>query len=481
MIYSNYDFLALLPALLVWFYTARTVRAQNLVLLLVSLGFIAWAGIWNLVVLAAVMVTVWLYLALDKRYALGRPWLAFVLALLILNLAYFKYRDFLAGSFGIVLPAPSLIAWIVPLGISFYTFEAISATLDLKDRGKVPPWREWSLFMTFFPHLIAGPVVRYRQLAPQFQAVKTFNWRHISVGLHLFTLGFVKKLAADPIGRIIDPVWAAPSQASWLALTLALLGFYAQIYADFSGYTDMGRGVARMMGYRLPINFRAPYFSASPGEFFQRWHVSLSSWIRTFIFVKLSFAVLSRIRSRRWQYYAQIAVTLVVMALFGLWHGAAWHFVLCGVWLGMMIAGWTVVTKGKAPKTRLGMVASIVLLQVCWLVALVLFRAESLPAAGTYVGGLLGAQAGAFADGLWWCLVAVAVVLLSQAVDYFVWKRPVARAMVAARSTAAGTVAVAVVFLLAVAVKIAIDNAAFAAIASGQSGLPSVGFIYFQF
>lgn len=481
MIYSNYDFLVLMPVLLVWFYTARTVRAQNTVLLLVSIGFIAWAGIWNLIVLAAVTAVVWCYLVLDRRFSLGRPWLAIVVALLVLNLAYFKYRDFLAGSFGIALPAPSLIAWIVPLGISFYTFEAVSATLDLKERGKVPPWRQWSLFMTFFPHLIAGPVVRYRQLAPQFTAVKVFHWRHISVGLHLFTLGFVKKLAADPIGRIIDPVWAAPSQASWLALTLALLGFYAQIYADFSGYTDMGRGVARMMGYRLPINFRAPYFSASPGEFFQRWHVSLSSWIRTFIFVKLSFAVLSRIRSRRWQYHAQIAVTLVVMAIFGLWHGAAWHFVLCGVWLGMMIAGWTIVTKGKAPKSLAGTVTSIVLLQVCWLVALVLFRVESLPAAGTYAWGLLSAQKGAFADSLWWCLAAVAVVQASQAVDYCVWKRPVARSLVAARSTAGGAVAMALVFVLALAVKVASDNASFASIASGQSGLPSVGFIYFQF
>lgn len=481
MIYSNYDFLALLPALLVWFYTARTVRSQNLVLLLVSLGFIAWAGIWNLIILAAVTAFVWGYLAMDRRFELGRPWLGLAIALLILNLAYFKYRDFLAGSFGIALPAPSLIAWIVPLGISFYTFEAVSSTLDLKDRKHVPPWREWSLFMTFFPHLIAGPVVRYRQLAPQFTELKRFKWRHLSVGLQLFTLGFLKKMAADPIGRIIDPVWAAPSQASSLALVLALLGFYAQIYADFSGYTDMGRGVARMMGYRLPINFRAPYLAASPGEFFQRWHVSLSSWIRTFIFVKLSFAVLSRIRSRRWQYYAQIGVTLVVMAIFGLWHGAAWHFVLCGVWLGMMIAGWTIVTKGKAPKTLAGTIASILILQLCWLVALILFRAENLSVAGTFVGGLVSAQGAAFAAGLWWCLVAVVVVMVSQAIDYCVWKRPVARALVAARATRAGAVVVAVVFLLALGVRIVGDNASFAAIGSGQSGLPSVGFIYFQF
>ncbi|MFM9941291.1 MAG: MBOAT family O-acyltransferase [Hyphomicrobiaceae bacterium] len=481
MIYSNYDFLALLPALLLWFYLARTVRTQNIVLLLVSLGFIAWAGVWNLIILAAVTAVVWIYLKLDEHFQLSRPWLGLVIGLLILNLAYFKYRDFLSQSLGISLPAPSLIAWIVPLGISFYTFEAVSATLDLKDRKKVPPLREWSLFMTFFPHLIAGPVVRYRQLAPQFNELKSFNWRHISVGLHLFTLGFVKKLAADPIGRIIDPVWAAPSQASSLALFLALLGFYAQIYADFSGYTDMGRGVARMMGYRLPINFRAPYFAASPGEFFQRWHISLSSWIRTFIFVKLSFAVLSRIRSRRWQYYAQIGVTLVVMAIFGLWHGAAWHFVLCGVWLGVMIAGWTIVTKGKAPRTRWGLVLSIVLLQVCWLVALILFRAENMSAVGAYVWGLFAMRSAPPYPGLWWCLVAVAVVMLSQAVDYCVWRRPVARAFVAMRATTGGAVLMALVFVAALSLKIAGDNGHFAALSTGQPGLPSVGFIYFQF
>lgn len=473
MIYSNYDFLVLMPVLLVWFYTARTVRAQNTVLLLVSIGFIAWAGIWNLIIFLAVVAVVYLYARLDARLDLGRAGLTVMIAVLALNLIYFKYRDFIGQSLGVTIPAVAMIAWLVPLGISFYTFEAVSATLDLKRRQQTLTLRDWSLFMSFFPHLIAGPVVRYRQLAPQFSTMKLFNWRNVSVGLHFFTVGFIKKLAADPIGRLIDPVWSAPSQASVLALMLALLGFYVQLYLDFSGYTDMGRGIARMLGYRLPLNFRAPYFAASPGEFFERWHVSLSSWMRDYLYVPLGGNRRGRLLT--------IRNLVLTMLIGGIWHGASWKFVVWGLWLGSLMVCWSIVMRGRASRTLRGHVLGIVLMQLGWIVSLVFFRAESFQGVADFFRGLVSAQGTAFAAGLWWCLVAVVVVMVSQGIDYCVWKRPVARTLVAARATRGGAVVVALVFLFALGVKIAADNATFAAIGSGQSGLPSVGFIYFQF
>jgi len=479
MIYSSYDFLLLLPAILVWFYCARSATTQRVVVLFVSMGFLAWAGLWNLLVVAALIAVVFVYFKLEQYIQLGKAGLGVVIALLVANLAYFKYRHFLSSSFGLDLPTVTMIAWVVPLGISFYTFEAISAVIDLRRRRQIVGPLDWSLFMMFFPHLIAGPIVRFRQLAPQFSGLKLFKLRNLTVGMHLFTLGFLKKLAADPIGQIIDPVWGEPSDASGITLLLALLGFYVQLYADFSGYTDMGRGIARMLGFRLPLNFRAPFLAASPAEFYQRWHVSLSSWIRTFVYDTLSISVLRRVRSRKLQNYALFAVILSVMAVFGLWHGAAWHFILFGVAQGLVIAGWQIVTSGKPPRTNLGWIFSVLVLQVTWLASLVLFRADSVTAAGAFFAGLL--QGGPLADPrLLWCLVALAVALLVQVVDYCVRQRFIARALIALRRPGLGAVAVALLFVTALTVRMAVDNNRLAAQAAGTA-LPTAGFIYFRF
>ena len=358
MIYSNYDFLILLPLLLAWFYGMRSERGQLLVLLAASIIFLGWTTAWNLLPAALVLAAAFLFMRIDARLRLSVHWLGGLVALLVAHLAYFRYRHFLGKSIGVDLPAPRLIAWLVPLGISFYTFEAISAAVDLHRRRQTVRPLSWSLFIMFLPHLIAGPIVRYRQLAPQFEGRKTASLRNIGIGLHFFTIGFCKKLGADPLGQLIDPFWAAPSQASGLSLILALIGFYCQIYLDFSGYTDMGRGIARMLGFRLPLNFRAPLFSVTPSEFYQRWHVSLSSWIRTFVYDTLAVAVLRRVRSRKLQNYALLAVVLFVMALFGLWHGSAWHYVLFGVAQGFVIIAWAGFNRGKPPRTLSGKIAS---------------------------------------------------------------------------------------------------------------------------
>ena len=204
-------------------------------------------------------------------------------------------------------------------------------------------------------------------------------------------------------------------------MILALLGFYAQLYLDFSGYTDMGRGIARMLGFRLPLNFRAPFFAHNPSEFYQRWHVSLSSWIRTFVYDTLAASVFRRVRGRKKQARALFAVILVVMAIFGLWHGSAWHFVLFGVAQGLVIAGWAAVTKGRAPRAWTGRLFSLLVLQTTWLFSLILFRADNLLIVGQFLSGLAGKRT---ADPeLLWCLAAVAATLLVQAMDFHVRRR----------------------------------------------------------
>lgn len=479
MIYSSYDFLLLFPPLLLWFYRMRTVRAQNLLLLAASAIFLAWTSVWNLLPVLLVLVVVWQWFHLDDRFRFGRRGLAVIISLLVLQLAYLKYRHFIAETFGITLSVPGALAGIVPLGISFYTFETISAVVDLSRRRVAIPAMHWALFIMFLPHLVAGPIVRWRQLSPQFSDAKHFQRRNLTVGLHLFTIGFIKKLAADPIGQIIDPIWAAPGQAAWSALALALLGFYAQLYLDFSGYTDMGRGVARMLGFRLPLNFRAPFFAHNPADFYKRWHVSLSNWIRIFVYDTLAIAVFRRVRGRRRQNIALFAVILLVMALFGLWHGSAWHFVLFGVAQGLVIAGWAAVTKGRTPRSRAGWILSLLILQSTWLFSLILFRADRLSDIARFLSGLVR-PAGFNDPALRWCLVAVVATLLVQAVDYHVRWRPVARTLRMLRGTLRGACLVGGVFILAFALKIAADSHRIEASGAGAS-VSTAPFIYFRF
>jgi D-alanyl-lipoteichoic acid acyltransferase DltB (MBOAT superfamily) len=477
MIYSNYDFLLLLPPLIVWFYNLRTALAQHLLLLAVSALFLAWTSLWNLLPALIVLAVGYLWFTLDKRRRLGWRGAGVVIGFLVLQLAYLKYRGFIADTFALSLPIPAALALLLPLGISFYTFEAIGALVDVERRRARVPAMRWALFIMFLPHLVAGPIVRWRQLAPQFASAKRFRWRNLSIGMHLFTIGFLKKLAADAIGPIVDPTWAAPGQASGSALLLALLGFSAQLYLDFSGYTDMGRGIARMLGYRLPLNFRAPFFARSPAEFYQRWHVSLSNWIRIFLYDNLAVAVFRRVHGRKRQNAALFAVILVVMALFGLWHGGAWHFVLFGVAQGFVIAAWAVATKGRSPRSRLGWITSLLMLQASWLFSLILFRGDSLPAVGQFLRGL--GREGWSDPSLRWCLVAMPATLLVQAVDYYVYRRPVARILSALRGTALGACAVTVVFVGALTLKISIDAQRIAGAGAGSK--PAASFIYFRF
>jgi alginate O-acetyltransferase complex protein AlgI len=477
VIYSSYEVLLLFPTFLVLFYSARTALGQNIFLLITSVGFLAFAGAWNLLPVAFVIFSVSLYRHCDRRRASNHWDMTVIIVLLLINLSYFKYRGLLASGFGIHLLIPDALALVIPLGISFYTFEAISAVIDLRHRKITVTGIDWPLFIMFFPHLIAGPIIRFHQLKSQFDYKKVFCLRNIGIGLQLFTVGFVKKLAADPLGQLIDPVWSAPRTASASALALALVGFYIQLYLDFSGYTDMGRGIARMMGYRLPVNFRGPYLAVTPGEFYQRWHVTLSNWIRVFVFDTMSLAVLRRVRNRKLQNYALLLVVLVVMALFGLWHGGAWHYIIFGVLQGFVIITWTAVTGGRRPKTMTMIVISTVLLQASWAASLIFFRADNLPDAAHFIGGLFS-PGGHSTDLLCFVLPAFIGTLAIQAVDYSIARRPIARSLIMLRSTGFGLLLMTIVLACAMWLRATLE---FHHLTTGEAGTATAPFIYFNF
>ena len=216
---------------------------------------------------------------------------------------------------------------ILPIGISFYTFEAINYTVDVY-RRQVPAERNlahFMLFIMFFPHLVAGPIVRARDFLPQIRRPQALELgRACTWAAQFFLMGLFKKMAiADRMALFADPVFANPAPLQHAALWLAVLAYALQIYCDFSGYTDMALGTAHMLGYKLAQNFNMPYLAANVSEFWRRWHISLSTWLRDYLFIPLGGS-----RGRRWQTDRNLLIT---MTLGGLWHGASWTFVVLGL------------------------------------------------------------------------------------------------------------------------------------------------------
>lgn len=258
-------------------------------------------------------------------------------------LCYFKYRGFFLNelhsslaSFGYDPGYDTIKPWeiLIPFGISFYTFEAISYAVDVY-KGKVKAERSllhFMLFILFFPHLVAGPIVRAGDFLGQAHRPKRWNWVRIQVGLQFFLLGLFKKLAiADRMAVFCDPVFKTPQDYNASALWLATLAYALRIYADFSGYSDMAVGTAHMFGYRLTQNFNMPYLSANVSEFWRRWHISLSTWLRDYVFIPLGGSRVGPIRTN--------LNLMITMLLGGLWHGANWSYVIWGGLHGGLLVG----------------------------------------------------------------------------------------------------------------------------------------------
>lgn len=250
-------------------------------------------------------------------------------------LVYYKYTKMilqtwneLAGTFqGPVFSVPQLL---VPLGLSFFVFEFVHYLVDFY-RGKAEKVSitEFGLFAMFFPTLVAGPIKRFQNFIDQLRHIR-FSWEHFHIGTRRIVVGLAKKtIIADPMNFFLDPLFK-PYSASDPELYLAVLAYAVKIYADFSGYSDIAIGAARLFGYQIPENFMYPYFSRNIAEFWNCWHISLSNWIRDYIYIPLG--------GNRGTLWFAIRNSLIAMGLSGLWHGASWNFVVWGLWHGMGLA-----------------------------------------------------------------------------------------------------------------------------------------------
>jgi alginate O-acetyltransferase complex protein AlgI len=322
-------------------------------------------------------------------------------------LAFFKYANFFLDSAYAVqgwlggAPGRRFLEVALPLGISFYTFETISYIVDVYNRKTraVRDPLEYAVFILFFPHLVAGPIVRPRDFLPQLRRRHRFGWERLQLGAQFLLLGLFKKVVlADRLAEVADPVFAAPGAYGSAAAWLAVLAYSGQIYLDFSGYSDMAVGLAHALGFRLPANFDMPYLSGNIAEFWRRWHISLSSWLRDYLFIPLGGS-----RGTRRQTGRNLMLT---MLLGGLWHGANWTFVAWGAYHGALLVAhrrWAAAGRRLAGAWRpLAVAGTFLSVSVGW----VFFRAQTFADAGAVLrslfwpaGGLAlpGGQVGAVA------------------------------------------------------------------------------------
>jgi D-alanyl-lipoteichoic acid acyltransferase DltB (MBOAT superfamily) len=375
----------------------RGPTGRRIFLLMMSYGFYAW---WRadflLLLLGSTLVNFLLGRAIEARRNLRRNSRPFLIAGLVFNLgliALFKYDTLFVSSandlLGLGWPVPHLF---LPLAISFFTFEQISYLVDA-DAGKTKGYTplDYALFVAYFPHLIAGPIVRHNDLIPQFRQLRARN-DDLATGVTLFTMGLAKKsLIADNLAPFADAVFDAAGRGTHLGMTDAWLGtlFFAfQIYFDFSAYSDMALGSSVMLGIRLPVNFHSPYKSAGIIEFWRRWHISLSAFLRDYLYIPLGGN-----RQGRARRYLNLFIT---MLLGGLWHGANWTFMLWGGLHGLYLSinhAFRHLTRGIAvPAVWLLPLraASVLLTFAATTLAWIVFRAPNLASARNVLGGFAG-------------------------------------------------------------------------------------------
>jgi D-alanyl-lipoteichoic acid acyltransferase DltB (MBOAT superfamily) len=391
MLFNSPVFLAFLAAFFVPYFALRG-RARTGFILLASYLFYGWWD-WRFLGLIALTTTVDYFSALAmaacadaakrKRFLLASACSNLVI------LGFFKYFNFFVSSAN---DAAALFGWhlspwtlrvVLPVGISFYTFQSLSYVADVyRDRlAAERDWLRYAAYLAFFPQLVAGPIERASHLLPQFGLEHAFDGKRALSGLQLAVWGFAKKVVvADSLAPLVEARFGAPLVHGALDLWLGLYFYAFQIYCDFSGYSDIARGVARMLGFDLMVNFDRPYFSRSLREFWTRWHVSLSGWLRDYLYIPLGGG-----RGKAW---SRLRALMLTMLLGGLWHGAAWTFVFWGFFHGTGLlaeraAGWKAESRSPAAQW---LARAVIFHFVClgWL----FFRAPGFDAAMDYWQGL---------------------------------------------------------------------------------------------
>jgi alginate O-acetyltransferase complex protein AlgI len=399
MLFNSFQYWIFFLIVAVLFYSVRF-RIGKLLLLCASYVFYMW---WDprfiLLILTSTVVDYYLGILLEA--ASGRRKNVLLVVSLVVNLGilgFFKYYDFFAGSLAALLHVPQssvVLQIILPVGVSFYTFASLSYTIDVY-WGKMKAVRsliDYALFIAFFPHLIAGPIIRARQFISQIQ-----YWRRpaaivVQSGIILVLSGLLKKLVfADRFAVVSDTYFNDPTaHPGWLAAWSGCLAFFMQVFFDFSGYTDIARGCAKLLGFEFPLNFARPFLARNPPDLWQRWHMTLSSWVRDYVFMPLS-----RGRKGRFVLYRNL---VLVMVLVGLWHGANWTFVVWGAYHGILLIGYRLFDRAATGTAIAGVMKqryfvpfSVGLMFASFVASAAFFRAKTLQTSGFVLSGLFGFQ-----------------------------------------------------------------------------------------
>lgn len=388
MLFNTPTFLVFLVAVLALYAGARSHAQRATVLLVASFIFYAsWKPAYLLLLVASLSVNYWFYSALTRTRSKALVVTAVTINLLVL--AFAKYIVFLTDNFiflwsaatGEQASVPEWMHWALPLGISFYTFHMLSVMIDVY-RGQWTErisFRTWTLYVTFFPHMVAGPILRASELVAQLERLEPIDRDALRMGALIFLGGFLKKvLVADQLAPLADLAYAHPTGLTTAMAWVGSATFSLQMYFDFSGYSEMAIGLARMFGVHLPRNFLYPYVSRNPREFWQRWHMTFSRWLRDYLYISLG--------GNRVGFSRGLVNLMLTMVIGGLWHGAAWTFVVWGFLNGLFLVGhrlllWVYRQLGvdRMPRlsnmlSLLGWFSNFALIMV---ISRVFFRAES--------------------------------------------------------------------------------------------------------
>lgn len=393
MLFNSFDFAVFLPLvfLLYWSVFSKNIRRRNIFLLAASYvfyGFWDWRflGLIALTSVSDFFLAHFIHLTPGENVKRRKLLLILSFAVNLSVLGFFKYCNFFIESFVSVFRFLGrdincgTLDIILPVGISFYTFQSLSYTLDVYYKRLEPTGKlfDFMAFVAFFPQLVAGPIERARNLLPQFASPKVFDYDDARYGLILMVSGFFKKIVvADRLGIYVDGVYANPAEAAGLPALMGVLFFAFQLYLDFSAYSEIAIGTARLFGFRLTLNFRRPYLSGSFKEFWKRWHITLSSWFMDYVYIPLG--------GNRKNYVRNI---IVVFLLSGLWHGASWNFVVWGLSNAVFLLVFDRFLHKGSKSRGVGFKVAPLIVFSAWALSLVFFRAPAFSDALTVFGNL---------------------------------------------------------------------------------------------
>jgi alginate O-acetyltransferase complex protein AlgI len=326
MLFNSFDFLFFFPIVTFLFFILPHALRKYFLLAASAIFYCYFIPIYLLLLIFIILVDYFAALQIEKSILHKKKWLYCSLIANIGVLAIFKYYNFFIANFNAAFHIDLyLLKLILPIGLSFHTFQAMAYTIDVY-KEKLKPERDiftYALYVLFYPQLVAGPIERPLNLLPQLNTKQKFSAQNLLDGLRLMLWGFFKKLViADNLSLIVDAVYKSPLEYHWYIVLLSIFLFSIQIYCDFSGYTDIARGCARVLGIDLMINFNKPLLSKNIREFWQRWHISLSTWFRDYVYIEMG--------GNKKGLLIQVFLIMVVFILSGFWHGAGWNFIIWG-------------------------------------------------------------------------------------------------------------------------------------------------------